>query len=84
VRLAGNDELGAVPREGPNEDPDTGDEIPWGLVEPSTEDVRQQGRLLERRQQEFRAAARRVAAALSTNCMPRRASGSPTTRWTSS
>jgi hypothetical protein len=48
---------------GPHEDPGAGGESPWDLVEPSTADVREQGRFLERRQQELLAAARRVAAA---------------------
>jgi hypothetical protein len=63
VRLAVNNEHKVGPHEEPDEDPDTGDEIPWDLLEPSTADVREQGRFLERRQQEFLGAARRVAAA---------------------
>jgi len=57
----GDQKLG--PLEDPDKDPDAGDESPWDPVEPSTADVREQGRFLERRQQELRAAARRVAAA---------------------
>ncbi len=49
--------------EAPDERPDADDEFPWDEGEPSTADVGKEGRLLERRQQQFRAAARRLAAA---------------------